>query len=88
MQMLSVMAVLVVVLHVAVTVVVVVVFGFIMITFHYLFFYSVFAQVNESLKGKTSELREELESEQEKAQPVRKEADALRNKVHHYITPS
>ena len=39
-------------------------------------------QVNQSLKGKTAELRGELEGEQERARPVREEADALRNKVH------
>ena len=38
-------------------------------------------QVNQSLKGKTAELRGELEGEQERARPVREEADALRNKV-------
>ena len=38
-------------------------------------------QVNQSLKGKTEELRGELEGEQEKVRPVREEADALRNKV-------
>ena len=37
--------------------------------------------MNESLKGKTAELREELESEQKEAKPIREEADALRNKV-------
>lgn len=39
------------------------------------------SQVNESLKGKTAELRGELEGEQEQVRPVREEADALRNKV-------
>lgn len=37
--------------------------------------------MNEGLKGKTAKLREELEGEQERARPVREEADALRNKV-------
>lgn len=40
-----------------------------------------FLQVNQSLKGKTAELRGELEGEQERVRPVREEADALRNKV-------
>ncbi|CAM9496091.1 unnamed protein product, partial [Laminaria digitata] len=38
-------------------------------------------EVNQSLKGKTAELRGELEGEQERVRPVREEADALRNKV-------
>ena len=37
--------------------------------------------MNQSLKGKTAELRGELEGEQERVRPVREEADALRNKV-------
>ncbi|CAM9576403.1 unnamed protein product [Ectocarpus sp. 12 AP-2014] len=38
-------------------------------------------EVNESLKGKTAELRGKLEGEQERVRPVREETDALRNKV-------
>lgn len=38
-------------------------------------------KVNESLKGETAELRKDLEGEQERAGPVREEADTLRNKV-------
>lgn len=39
------------------------------------------SKMNESLKGEVAELRKQLESAQEKARPVREEADTVRNKV-------